>query len=180
MALYSPWLSHSMATDSLLKMIKNAFYFTLKSHFGHKISKSVSWFFGNIEKWLDQKDQVNLKTYCITIAIHILPNIPRGKGDHTMKITQLIEYKTRNNFLEKSYIKCGGETIPRLFSKKSKLNISLDQYFKVLYSLFLLYTKVRLWKYIETKGRPLVFYMAENLFKKWKKPETGLLTFAST
>ena len=29
-------------------------------------------------------------------------------------------------FLEKTYRKCGGETIPRPFSKKSKLSISLD------------------------------------------------------
>ena len=39
-----------------------------------------------------------------------------------MKSGQLIEYNLRNIFLEKSYTKCGGETIPRPFSKK--LNIS--------------------------------------------------------
>ena len=32
----------------------------------------------------------------------------------------------RNIFLAKSYIKPDGETIPRSFSKKSKLSISLD------------------------------------------------------
>ena len=47
-----------------------------------------------------------------------------------------------NIFLEKSYTKCGAETISRPFSKKSKLGISLDQYAKVLYSLFLLYAKL--------------------------------------
>ena len=36
-----------------------------------------------------------------------------------------------NVFLEKSYSKPGGETIPRSFSKKSKLSISLDQQSKV-------------------------------------------------
>ena len=30
----------------------------------------------------------------------------------------------RNSFLEKSYTKCGGETSPRPFSEKLKLNIS--------------------------------------------------------
>ena len=30
---------------------------------------------------------------------------------------QLIEYKTRNIFREKSYTKCGAETVPRPFSK---------------------------------------------------------------
>ena len=44
-----------------------------------------------------------------------------------MKFGQLREYKSRNSFPEKSYTKCGGETIPRPFFKKSKLSISLDQ-----------------------------------------------------
>ena len=48
----------------------------------------------------------------------------------------------RNIFLEKSYTKCGGETTYRPFAKKSKLNISLDQHLKVLYSLFLFYAKL--------------------------------------
>ena len=45
-----------------------------------------------------------------------------------MKFGQLIDYNIRNIFVEKSYGKCGGETIPRPFSKKSKLSLSLDQY----------------------------------------------------
>ena len=61
------------------------------------------------------------------IAVNILSNIPRSKGDETMKFGQLIEYNMRNIFLQKSCTKCGGETIPRPFSKKLKLSISLDQ-----------------------------------------------------
>ena len=53
-----------------------------------------------------------------------------------MKFGQLIVYNMRKNFLEKSYTKCGRETIPGPFSKKSKLSISLDQYFKFLHILF--------------------------------------------
>ena len=49
----------------------------------------------------------------------------------------------RNTSLEKSHTKCGRETIPRPFSKKSKLSISMDQQFKVLYSLFLFYARLR-------------------------------------
>ena len=41
----------------------------------------------------------------------------------------------RNICLEKSYVKCGGENL--------KLSISLDQQSKVLYSLILLYVKLR-------------------------------------
>ena len=44
-----------------------------------------------------------------------------------MKFGQLIECNIRNIFLEKSYTKCGGETSPRAFSEKLKLNISLNQ-----------------------------------------------------
>ena len=62
-----------------------------------------------------------------TIAIQILPNISRSKGNQAMKFGQLIEYNMRNIFLEKSYTKCGGETSPRPFSEKLKLSISLDQ-----------------------------------------------------
>ena len=47
------------------------------------------------------------------------------KGNQTMKFDQLIIYCMGTIFLEKSFSKCGEETRP--FSKKSKLNISLDQ-----------------------------------------------------
>ena len=60
-----------------------------------------------------------------------------------MKFGQLIKCNIRNIILEKSYTKCGGETSPRPFSEKFKLNISLDQQPKVLYSLLLLYGKLR-------------------------------------
>ena len=51
-----------------------------------------------------------------TIAIRILPNISRSKGNQAMKFGQLIEYNMRNIFVEKSYTKCAGETIPRPLS----------------------------------------------------------------
>ena len=63
-----------------------------------------------------------------TFAIHILLDISRSKNNQTMKLGQLIKYNMRKNFLEKSYTKCGGETIPRPFFKKSKLTISLGQW----------------------------------------------------
>ena len=78
-----------------------------------------------------------------TIAIHILSNISRSKGNQTMKIDQLIACNMRIIFLAKSYTKCGRETIPRPVSKKSTLSIFLYQSSKVLYSLYLLYAKLR-------------------------------------
>ena len=60
------------------------------------------------------------------IAVHILTNISRSKGNQAMKFVQPIEYNKINIFLEKSYLKCSGEPILRPFSKKSRLSISLD------------------------------------------------------
>ena len=53
------------------------------------------------------------------IPIHILRcilNISKSKSSQAVKFGKLIAYNTRNIFLEKSYTKCGGETIPRHFS----------------------------------------------------------------
>ena len=75
--------------------------------------------------------------------MHIFTNISRSKDNPAMKFGQLIEYNTRNIFHEKSYTKYGRETIPRPFFKKSKLSISLDQYSKLLYTLFSLFAKLR-------------------------------------
>ena len=72
-----------------------------------------------------------------------MTNISRSKGNQATKFGQLIQYNWRNIFLEKSYTKSDGETIPRPFFKKSKLSISLDQYSKVLYILFILFGKLR-------------------------------------
>ena len=76
-----------------------------------------------------------------------------------MKFGQVIEWKMRNISLKKSYTKCGGETVPRLFLTKSNLSISLDQQSKVLYSLFILYVKLRAFKIYETKLHPTYIYL---------------------
>ena len=60
-----------------------------------------------------------------------------------MKFGQLIEYNMRKIFVEKSYTKCAGETIPIPLPEISRLSISLDQQCKVLNSLFLLYANLR-------------------------------------
>ena len=44
--------------------------------------------------------------------------------NEAMKFGQLIKYNMRIIFLEKSYTKCGGETIPRLFWKTKNARIS--------------------------------------------------------
>ena len=60
-----------------------------------------------------------------------------------MKFGQLIECNMKNIFLEKPSTKYGRETSPRHFSEKLELSISRDQQSKVLYSLLLLYGKLR-------------------------------------
>ena len=76
-----------------------------------------------------------------------------------MKFGQLIERSMRNIFfLEKSYTKCGADTVPRPFSKKSKLGISLDQYSKVSCSLlFMIYQVEDYQKILKLRCRPLAF-----------------------
>ena len=61
-----------------------------------------SWPFGYAEKCLTEKADVQFKIYKVTVigqqtnTTHILPNIPRNKGNQTMKFDQLIEYNMRN------------------------------------------------------------------------------------
>ena len=49
-------LRQFLANESPLKMMKNAFYFTLKVLFVLKIIKVLSWVLGDAEKRLDHKD----------------------------------------------------------------------------------------------------------------------------
>ena len=71
-----------------------------------------------------------------------LSNISKSKLNQKTEFGQLIEHKMINIFLEKSYTRCGGEAIPRPFSKKLKLSISLDQQSEFLISLFYCISKL--------------------------------------
>ena len=55
-----------------------------------------------------------------TIAIHILPNISRSKGNQIMKFGQLIEYNMTSIFLEKSQKQFDGKLVPDPFIKNQK------------------------------------------------------------
>ena len=70
---------------------------------------------------------VQARPISIVRAICLVLMVSRKKGNQTMKFGQLIEYNMINTFLEKSYTKCDGEAIPRLFFKISKLSISLNK-----------------------------------------------------
>ena len=60
-----------------------------------------------------------------------------------MKFGQLIQYNMSKVFPEKLCIECGGEASPRLFRKKSKSRISLDQQPDMTKSLFLLHVQIK-------------------------------------
>ena len=104
----------------------------------------------------------------------MLSNTSRSKINQTMKFDQLIECNMKNIFLEISCITCGGETSHRPFCEKLKLSISLDQQFKVLYSLLLLYGKLRATEYIETKPQTTCFPHIKLFSKNKKGSETSL------
>ena len=99
-------------------MMKNVFYFTSKALSILKIVKFLSFF---MRFWSCRKNSLIRKITLIsksmtsqpeyqTIATHILPNI---SDNQAMKFGQLIEYKIRNIFIEKSCTKYAAETIPR-------------------------------------------------------------------
>ena len=72
---------------------------------------------------------------------------------------------------EKSYTKCDGDTIPRLFSKKSKLSISRDQYCKASYSLFYVMPSWRLSEHTE------IISWEQGEFLIWNKSLSNKVTF---
>ena len=113
-------------------MMKNGFYFTLKALFVLNLFKFCLDFLAIYKRGLIRKIRLISKFMASqpekqTIAIHILSNISRSKGDQTTKFGQLIEYNMRNIFLEKSCKKCCGETISRLFFENLKFSVSMDQ-----------------------------------------------------
>ena len=111
-------LRQFLATESLLKLMRNAVYFTLKALLFLKIFKFLSSFFGHIKSSLIRKIVLISKFMTSqpgkqTILIHTLSNISRSKDNHRMKFGQLIEQNMRNIFLENSYKKWDRETVSR-------------------------------------------------------------------
>ena len=104
-------------------MMKNAFYFTLKLYSFSRYLNFCLDFLVMYKNGLIRKIRLISKFMTLqsgkqTIAMHILPNISRSKGNQTLKFGQLIECNIGNIFLYKLYTKCGGESILRPLSKK--------------------------------------------------------------
>ena len=110
------------SNESSLKVIKDVFYFMLKSLFVLEIftfCPDVLFMQKNslIRKlWLISKF-IASQTGQEIISIHRLFNISRSKGNQIMKFGQLIEYSMTSIFLE--IMQCDGETSSRLLYKKN-------------------------------------------------------------
>ena len=59
-------LTQSLETESLLKMVKNTFYFILKDLLVLKVFKFLSRFSGDVGKQLEQKRKITFKIYDVT------------------------------------------------------------------------------------------------------------------
>ena len=101
--------------ESPLKMMRNTFYFIVKTLFVLKITEFLSWLFGHVEKNVLIR-KIRLISKFITsqpdeqrITTHILPNISRSKRSQTLKFRQVKKHKS-NSFLQKSCRKRGRET----------------------------------------------------------------------
>ena len=99
--------------------MKNAFYFILKAPFVLKLFECLPWLFDHVEK-KDLIRKIRLISKFMTSqtgsqanTIHILANISRSKGNETMKFDQVIVYRNRKSFLQKSYKKRGKEITSR-------------------------------------------------------------------
>ena len=94
-----------------------------------------------------------------TISIHALPNILRSKRIEIMKFNPLIEYNMRNILLEKTYRKYDGQTSDRLFSKETKLTVSLINILKFC-TVYIYFIPSRgLLKYSKTKLQTTCYYL---------------------
>ena len=113
-------LRQFLAIRSPIKIMKNGFYFTLKTLFVLKIFTCLN-FLVIYKKRLNQKTKVNFEIYDITTWLTNQCN------------TRIAQYLIKKRQLENEI---WSVNIRRPFSKKSKLNIFLDHQSKVLKFVF--------------------------------------------
>ena len=126
---------------------------------------------------------------------YTLPNISWSKGNQTMTYGQLIEYKKRNVFLQKSCKKWGRETSPRLlfvFKKSFIWGKSKFQYISIVHNLACnIIKRCRTWDYWSRdmlnfdflqKGLGIVYNILRKMFLilyfiNWPNPLLDYLYF---
>ena len=87
-----------LASESPLKMMKNAFYFNVQALFVLKIFKFLSWLFSHAGNSLCRKKRLISKLMASqsgkhTITIHITPDISKSKGNQAMKSDKHFSWK---------------------------------------------------------------------------------------
>ena len=131
--------------------MKNAFYFRLKALFVLKIFQFSSCLFCLIRKIRLIFKFMTSQPQKQTIVIQMLSIILRTEGNETMKFGQLRPNNMSHILLEKAYTKNGGKTIPRPFSKKSKLDLFIINSLNFYADCFNCMPSCGRTKYIETK-----------------------------
>ena len=96
-----------------------------------------------------------------------MPNILRSKGNQTMKMGQLIEYKIRNIFLKNHTQNVVEKLVPYLSIKKTKSSISMNQQTELLKSLFLPLPYIKPFK--KRKRCPELVSLRHFLREFWRK-----------
>ena len=91
-----------------------------------------------------------------------------------MKFGQLVEYNMKKPFLEKSYTKCSGVTIPRPFSKKPNWAYLWINSQKFYTACFYCMQGQWLLKYIKLIYSPLAFISCKAFLKNKKRSRTTL------
>ena len=158
--------------------MKKALCFMLKALIVREVFTFLPWFLDYVEKRHEKKVVVNFKIYDVTNwttnnynadISNTIPKSSKHKGKKTMKFCQLIEYNMINIFLEKSYTKCEREDSPRLFFKKSKLNMSGSTAWIFIKFVYIACSSRGRLRYINNKVLTICFYFIERFSKKLKE-----------
>ena len=104
--------------ESLLKLVKNAFYFNWKAFSVLKMFQFLCWLLSSYRKNNLIRNVRLISIFwrhrlCNKELQYTFSNISRSKGNQKMKFSQLIKYNVTNIFLRKSCRKLGSETSSR-------------------------------------------------------------------
>ena len=111
-------LRQFLTIENRFNVMKNTFYFMLKTLFVLEIFTFLFWIVGYVKGGLIRRlwlisNFMTAQTGQQIITVHILPTISRNKDNQAMKFGQLIKYSVKNIFLQKLCRKWGKETISR-------------------------------------------------------------------
>ena len=150
-----------LATESSLKMIKNAFYFTLNVLVVFKTFNFLSWLFGQLISKTSQPKKQTIVT---------LPNISKSKRNQTTKFdqtTKLIDYNIKIFLVNNQNV--ADKLFPDPFIKSQDWAYLWVNSLKFHAVCFYCMPSWGLSNYIETKLQATFFYVIQSFFKKQKE-----------